>query len=98
MFSSDCPVCSSIIEAILIAFPVDGGGELQIHSPHHMRGVGFDLRARAATGPCAWMMNPNLKVFFLPQPVNLLLVHHSALIVPQVRPDATKTMQRTRTG
>ncbi|QSE86371.1 hypothetical protein [Rhodococcus koreensis] len=47
MFSSDCPVCSSIIEAILIAFPVDGGGELEIHSPHRMRGVGFDLRARS---------------------------------------------------
>ncbi|MFI2218061.1 hypothetical protein ACH49C_14960 [Rhodococcus sp. NPDC019609] len=35
---------------------------------------------------------------FLPQPVTLLLVHHSALIVPQVRPGATKTMQQTRPG
>jgi hypothetical protein len=53
MFSSDCLVCSPIIEAILIAFPVDSGVEREVHSSHHLRSIGFDLEARADTGPIA---------------------------------------------
>ena len=73
---------------------VDGGVELEIDRPHHVRGIGVDRRDRGHPGPFPRTMHPHLQALLAPQAVDLLLVHLTALVVAQRRPGTPEPMAR----
>ena len=92
IFNRDCRVCSSIIDAILIAFPstVESNWKSIAHTTF---GASASICGQELMpGSFAWMVDPHLQTLLLPEPVDLLLVHRHALVVSQMRPGATETV------
>ena len=85
--------CSSDLAGVFVdhrrdldRLAVDGGVELEIDRPHHIRGVGRNRRDRGHPSPLAWTVHPHLQPFLAPEPVDLLLVDLTVLVVAQRRP------------
>lgn len=77
---------------------VDGRVELEVQCPHHIRSIRVDDRNRGQAGTFAAWSTPDLQPFFLPQAVDLLLVHLDALVVAQPCPRPTKPVPRMLAG
>src|ERR1700682_474661 len=77
---------------------VDGGVELEVDRPHHVRRVGGDRWDRGHPGPFAWAVHPHLQALLTPEPVDLLLVDLTALVVAQRRPRTPEPMARVFRG
>ena len=84
--SSETRVCSSIIDAILIALPstVESNWKSIAHTT--FAGIGVDRRDRGHPSPLTRTMHAHLQPFLAPEPVNLLLVDLTARVVAQGRP------------
>ena len=98
MFSSDSRVCSSIIDAILIALPstVESNWKSIAHTTFGASAI--DRRDRGHPGPLTRAVHPHLQALLTPQPVDLLLVDLTALVVAQRRPGAPEPMARVFGG
>ena len=65
---------------------IDGGVELEIDRPHHARRVSEERQHRRDSRPLARGHDLDLQALFTPEPVDLLLVDLTALVVAQRRP------------
>ena len=73
---------------------VDGRVELEVDRPHHVRRVGIHRRDRGHPSPLARTVHPHLQALLAPQPMDLLLVDLTSLVVAQRRPGAPEPMTR----
>jgi hypothetical protein len=69
---------------------VDRGVELKVQRPHHLRRIRGHLRCGGRAGTFARAADRHLQPLLAPQPVHLLLVHRTALVVAQRRPGASQ--------
>ena len=94
MFSSDSRVCSSIIDAILMALPsmVESNWKSIAHTTFGASAStgGIEDTPARLRGLCTRTCRP----FLAPQPVDLLLVDLTALVVAQRRPGPPEPMAR----
>src|ERR1700741_2598630 len=92
MFISDTRVCSSIIEAILMASPsvVESNWKSIAHTT--FGAFGLHRRDRGHPGPLPRARHLHLEALFAPQPLNLLLVDLTAFVVAQRRPCTPEPM------
>ena len=72
--------------------------ELEIDRPQHVRSIRLDLRDRRDTGPLTRTADPHLQPLLAPQPVDLLLVDLTALVIAQRRPSTPEPMARVFGG
>lgn len=77
---------------------VDGGVELEVDRPHHLRGVGDHLRRRGRPGPFTRAVDTPLQPLLAPQPMDLLHVDLLAFVVTQRRPGPPEPMTRMLGG
>src|ERR1700741_142174 len=90
MFISDSRVCSSIIEAILMALPsvVESNWKSIAHTTFGASASIGGIEAPPA--PLAWRADLDLHALFVPQPVHLLLIDLLVFVITQRRPRAAK--------